>query len=108
MRSRFIFALAVGFAVATLAPPAQAGVIRYAGSKIADGSSAVVSAAASGGSTVAGGVATAGKSTGNVAVKGADATADGAVAVGKGVVATPRVVAHGTKAAGKAIWKAVW
>ena len=99
------------FAAAVLllfTPQAQAGAIRYAGRQIAKGTTAVTSAAASGGATVAGGVAAAGKTTGGVIAKGAGATAEGTVAVGHGVVAAPGAVAHATKVAGKAIWKALW
>jgi hypothetical protein len=108
MRLRLLAVLAVALATAAMTPQAQAGAIRYAGKQVAKGTTAVASAAASGGSTVAGGVETAGKSTGNFVVKGADATADGATAVGKGVISAPGVVAHGTKAASKAVWKAIW
>jgi hypothetical protein len=108
MKLRILTGLAVALAFTALSLPAKAGAIRYVGGQVAKGSSAAVSAAASGGSTVAGGVATAGKSTGNILAKGADATADGAAAVGKAVVATPGAVAHGTKAAAKSVWKAIW
>jgi hypothetical protein len=108
MKIRLLTVLACALALAAMTPPAQAGAVRYVGAKIAKGTSSVTSAAASGGATVAGGVESAGKTSGNVLVKGADATADGVVAVGKGAKAAPAAVAHGTVAASKAVWKAVW
>ncbi|HZP00279.1 MAG TPA: hypothetical protein VFD30_08285 [Terriglobia bacterium] len=93
----FILVLAIGWATAG----AEAGVIRFAGKKIGQGTAQVASATANGAQAAAGGVADAGKTTGGV-VK------TGAVAAGKAVAAAPVVAAQGVKAAGKGIWKAIW
>jgi hypothetical protein len=76
---------------------AQAGAIRYAGKQIGKGSVMASQTAAD----AAGGVATAGKATGG-AVK------TGVVAAGKVAAAAPRLAVRGTKAAGKALARAIW
>jgi len=73
---------------------AQAGAIRYAGKKLAKGTTTVAS-------TTAGGVASAGKAAGGVVATGAGGFA-------KSVKATPGVLARGTKAAAKGMAKAIW
>ncbi len=92
-----VMALAIGWATGA----AQAGVIRFTGKKIGEGSAQVAATTADGAQTAAGGVAEAGKTTGG-AVK------TGAVATAKGVTAAPSVAVHGTKAAIKGIGKAIW
>jgi hypothetical protein len=69
---------------------AQAGVIRSTGKAVGKGSTATAS-----------GVQTAGKATGS-AVK------TGTVDAGKGIVAAPGHVVHGTGGAVKKTWKAIW
>lgn len=108
MRYRVFAAIAVAAGLALWAPGVQAGAVRYAGKEIAKGSTAVASAAASGGATVAGGVASAGHSTKGAMSGPASAVGNGATTVAKGVVATPGVVARGSKSAAKTIWHGIW
>jgi hypothetical protein len=88
-------------AVISLAPTAQAGVFRTAGSGIAKGTAVVAHTAASGTEAVADGASTAASATGSAVKSGASTGWDG-------VKAAPGVVAHGTARAGKAVWHLVW
>jgi len=86
--------LLAALAICWAAQDAHAGAIRFAGKKLAKGTTTVASA-------TAGGVATAGKATGGVVATGAGGFA-------KGAKATPRLLARGTKAAAKGVAKAIW
>jgi hypothetical protein len=94
LRLRILVMFLTALALSWAAQDAQAGAIRYAGKKLAKGTTTVAS-------TAAGGVASAGKATGGVVVTGAGGLA-------KGAKATPGVLARGTKAAAKGIAKAIW
>ncbi|HUY15818.1 MAG TPA: hypothetical protein VMX16_19640 [Terriglobia bacterium] len=105
---------------------AQAGVIRYAGKELYKGSVKAGQAAEAGGADVAGGAAAVGEATkdgaqaaagdaskagsaaGGAIKSGLDTTKDGAVDVGKGAAQAPGLVAHGTAAAAKSLWRAIW
>lgn len=78
-----------------------AGALRSTGKEVGRTSEVVARTTAGAAGVAAGGVATAGKATG-------DAIKDGAPSVGKGIVASPGVAVRGTARAGRAIWKAVW
>ena len=90
MNSKVFVIVLSAFVLSWGASLAQAGVIRSTGKAIGKGSTATAS-----------GVQTAGKATGS-AVK------TGTVAAGKGVVAAPGHVVHGTAAAARKTWKAIW
>jgi hypothetical protein len=92
-----LMAIALGWATAE----AQAGVIRFAGKKVGQGTAQVATVTANGAQAAAGGVAEAGKATGSV-VK------TGAVAAATGVASTPGLAARGAKSAAKGIRKAIW
>ena len=92
-----LMAIALGWATAE----AQAGVIRYAGKKVGEGTAQVATVTANGARTAAGGVAEAGKATGS-------AVRTGAVATAKGVASTPGLAANGVKSAAKGIARAIW
>ena len=94
MRLRVLVMFLTALAFSWAAQDVQAGVIRYTGKKLANGTTAVASA-------TAGGVATAGKATGG-------AVATGAGGFAKGAKATPRLVGRGTKAVAKGIAKVIW
>jgi hypothetical protein len=94
LRLRFLVMFLIALALSWGTQDAQAGAIRFAGKKLAKGTTTVAS-------TTAGGVASAGKATGG-------AVATGAGGFAKGVKATPGVLARGTKAAAKGIAKAIW
>ena len=101
MRLRLmILGLCVGSFLA-LAPAAQAGVLREAGSGIAKGTVVVAQTAASGTEVVADGATTAASATGSAVKSGASTAWDGAKAA-------PSVVAHGTTRAAKAVWHFIW
>jgi hypothetical protein len=101
MKSRIAI---VGLAVMTVnfgLSVAHAGALRATGKQVGKTSAAVAAKTGDAAGAAAGGVAVAGKAAGG-------ALKDGAPTVGKGVVAAPSAVVHGTSRAGKAIWKAVW
>ena len=102
---------ALGLCALTLlwfAPPASAGVIREAGKDIGKGSVAVAQTTVSAAGTAADGVATAGKDTPGVVKTGATGVGKGGADVGKGAAAVTRASYHGTTAAAKKVWHAVW
>jgi len=94
VRLRILVMFLTALAFFWAAEDGQAGAIRFAGKKLAKGTTTVASA-------TAGGVASAGKATGGVVATGAGGLA-------KGAKATPGVMARGTKAAAKGIAKAIW
>jgi hypothetical protein len=94
LRPRILVMFLTALALAWAAQDAQAGAIRFAGKKLAQGTTTVASA-------TAGGVATAGKATGGVVATGAGGLA-------KGAKASPGLLARGTKAVAKGIAKAIW
>ena len=92
-------AFALVFGLGTQA--AEAGTVRFAGKKIAQGSTAVAAATADGAQATGDGVAEGGKATG-----GALKTA--VMATGKGAKATPGLTVKGIQGAGKGIARAIW
>jgi len=94
VRLRILVMFLTALAFSWAAQDVQAGVIRYTGKKLANGTTTVASA-------TAGGVATAGKATGGVVATGAGGLA-------KGAKATPGALGRGTKAVAKGIAKAIW
>jgi hypothetical protein len=101
MNSKVFVIVLSAFVLSWGASLAQAGVIRSTSKAIGKGSAAVADTTADAAGAAVGGVQTAGKATGS-------ALKTGTVAVGKGIVAAPSHVAHGTAAAAKKTWKAIW
>lgn len=101
MNLRVLAAIFVSLAFFWGAQEARAGAIRFAGKKIAQGSSALAGATADGAQAAGGGVATAGRAAGG-------AFKAGVVSVGKGAKATPGLAARGAKATGKGLGKLIW
>jgi hypothetical protein len=101
MRLKMLALCLSAFALIWAAQDAQGGVIRSTGKQIGKGSAAVAQTTSDTAQFAVGGAATVGKTTGG-------ALATGAAAAGKGVAATPGLAYHGSKAAAKKIWKAIW
>jgi hypothetical protein len=101
MRRKLLATWLSGLALASVVPVAEAGLIRDARKKIAQGPALVAAKTKPAANAAADGMTTAGAATGR-AVK------TGAVDVAQGAKATPGVVGHATKAAAKKVWKTIW
>jgi hypothetical protein len=126
MKLRVWLLILSAFLLASMAPVAKAGIIRYAGKELYKGSVKAGHAAEAGGADVAGGAAAVGEATkdgaqaaagdaskvgasaGSVIKSGLDAAKDGVVDLGKGAAQVPAVAANGTKAAAKGLWHVIW
>ena len=130
MRLKILKLLTAVVIPACTAPAAEAGVIRYLGHKIKGGSQQAASptvgageaagkattrvvatganATKEGAAAVGGGVAAAGVATEDAAKTGAGAVKQGAVTTAKGAEEALGAAAHGVKAGAKAVWKAIW
>ncbi len=97
-----VLALAIGFQTAS------AGAIRYAGKQIAVGTTSAVSAAASGGKTIAAGVATAGQVTGGWVSNHAGPVGNGIMTGVRGTKNFSVKVANGTSSFARKAWKIIW
>ena len=98
MRARFLLIILVALAFSSAAKEAEAGATRYAGKKIAQGTTAIANVTADGAATAGGGMTSAGRASGG-AIK------TGVAATGEAIKATPGLTARGAKAVGKGIAK---
>ena len=101
MNMRLLATLIVGATFFLSTQAAQAGTVRYAGKKIAQGSSAVAGLAGNGVQAAGEGVAAGGKATGG-------ALKSGVTRIRKGAKAAPGLTVRGVKGAGHGIARAIW